>query len=191
MLQEEAKQTALNELDSGTCLIILDWAMKFLPLKFRENMCEFFGKRGRSWHASAVVTKKDDRFEVECFVHIFNSCTQNNYAIASIFDHLFCPIKSEYPSISKAYLRSDNAGCYHNGPLLLCLPEIGKRNGITPIRYDFSDPQAGKDLCDRKIAPMKAHIRRFVNENNDVVTADHMKRALESHGGLRDAVLLL
>ena len=135
VLQEEAKQTALNELDSGTCLIILDWAMKFLPLKFRENMREFFGKRGRSWHASAVVTKKDDRFEVECFVHIFNSCTQNNYAIASIFDHLFCTIKSEYPSISKAYLRSDNAGCYHNGPLLLCLPEIGKRNGITPIRY--------------------------------------------------------
>ena len=185
VLQKEAKQTALNELDSGTCLIILDWAMKFLPLKFRENMCEFFGKRGRSWHASAVVTKKDDQFEVECFVHIFNSCTQNNYAIASIFDHLFCTIKSEYPSISKAYLRSDNAGCYHNGPLLLCLPEIGKRNGITPIRYDFSDPQAGKDLCDRKLAPMKAHIRRFVDENNDVVTADDVKRALESHGGLR------
>ena len=64
VLQEKAKQTALNELDSGTCLIILDWAMKFLPLKFRENMCELFGKRGRSWHASAVVTKKDDQFEV-------------------------------------------------------------------------------------------------------------------------------
>ena len=164
--RKKRKKPALNELDSGTYLIILDWAMKLLPLKFRENTCDFFGKRGRSWHASAVVTKKDDRFGVDCFVHIFNSCTQNNYANASIFDHLFCTIKSEYPSISKAYLRSNNAGCYHNGPLLLCLPEIVKRNGITPMRYDFSDPQAGKDICDRNTAPMKAHIRRFVNENN-------------------------
>jgi hypothetical protein len=53
------------------------------------------------------------------------------------------------------------------------------------IRYDSSDPQAGKDICDRKTAPMKAHIRRFVNENNDMTTAEDMKKALESHSGLR------
>ena len=29
--QEEAKQSALNQLDEGTCLIIIDWAMKYLP----------------------------------------------------------------------------------------------------------------------------------------------------------------
>ena len=43
----------------------------------------------------------------------------------------------------------------------------------------------GKDICDRKTAPMKAHIRRFVNKNNDVTTAEEMKKAFESHGGLR------
>ena len=59
------------------------------------------------------------------------------------------------------------------------------------IRYDFSEPQAGKDICDRKKAPMKAHIRRFVNEHNDVTTAEEMIKALESHGGLEDDVLLL
>lgn len=185
VLQEEAKQAALDKLDDETCLIIVDWAMKFLPLKYRETMCEFFGKRGLSWHISAVVTKKDSRIEVECFVHIFNFCTQNNYAVASIFEHLFQTIKAEYQSISKAFVRSDNAGCYHNGPLLLCLHEVAKNAGVNLIRYDFSEPQAGKDICDRKTAPMKAHIRRFVNENNDVTTAEEMKKALESHGGLR------
>ena len=84
VLQEEAKQAALDKLDDETCLIIVDWAMKFLPLKYRETMCEFSGKRGLSWLISAVVTKKDSRIEVECFVHIFNFCTQNNYAVASI-----------------------------------------------------------------------------------------------------------
>ena len=53
------------------------------------------------------------------------------------------------------------------------------------IRYNFSEPQAGKDICDRKTAPMKAHIRRFENENSDVTTAEEMKKALESHGWLR------
>ena len=57
------------------------------------------------------------------------------------------------------------------------------------IRYDSSDPQAGKDICDRKTAPMKAHIRRFVNENNDMTTAEDMKKALESHNGLRARML--
>ena len=185
VLQEEAKQDALNKLDEETCLIIVDWAMKFLPLKYRESMCEFFGKRGRSWHVSAVVTRRDDSLEVECFVHVFNSCTQNNYAVASIFEHLFQTLRVEYPQIKKTFLQSDNAACYHNGPLLLCLAEIGKRTGIKVIRYDFSEPQAGKDICDRKTAPMKAHIRRFVNEKNDVVTAEDMKRAIESYGGLR------
>ncbi|KAL9985193.1 hypothetical protein ACROYT_G007563 [Oculina patagonica] len=32
---------------------------------------------------------------------------------------------------------------------------------------------------------MKAHIRRWVNEKHDVTTADDMKQALESHGGLK------
>ena len=185
VLQEEAKQAALDKLDDETCLIIVDWAMKFLPLKYRETMSEFFGKRGLSWHISAVVTKKDSRIEVECFVHIFNFCTQNNYAVASIFEHLFQTIKAEYQSISKAFVRSDNAGCYHNGPLLLCLHEVAKNAGVNLIRYDFSEPQAGKDICDRKTAPMKAHIRRFVNEDNDVTTGEELKKALESHGGLR------
>ena len=186
VLQEEAKQDAMSKLDQQTCLVIVDWAMKFLPLKYRESMSEFFGKRGRSWHVSAVITKKGEcGYEVECFVHIFNSCTQDNLAVASIFENLFKTIKIEYPMVNKAYIRSDNAGCYHNGPLLLYLFDIGQRTGVKPTRYDFSDPQAGKDICDRKTAPMKAHIRRFVNENNNVITAEDMKKAIESHGGVK------
>ena len=31
-------------------------------------------------------------------------------------------------------------------------------------RYDFSDPQAGKDICYRRTAALKAHMRRYINE---------------------------
>ena len=56
---------------------------------------------------------------------------------------------------------------------------------MIPLGYDFSDPQAGKDVCDRKTAPMRAHIKRWVNEKHDVITAENMKEALDSHGGLK------
>ena len=122
--QEEAKQNALTQLDEETCLISMDWAMKYLPQHYREHMSEFFGKRGRSWHISAVITRSQEegRCEVECFVHLFNTCKQNSFEVMSVIEHLLNTIKVEYPSINKAFLRSDNAGCYHSGPMILSLP---------------------------------------------------------------------
>ena len=32
---------------------------------------------------------------------------------------------------------------------------------------------------------MKAHIKRWVNEKHDVLAAEDMKQAIESHGGLK------
>ena len=40
-------------------------------------------------------------------------------------------------------------------------------------------------ICDRQIASIKSHIRRYVNEGNDVETAASMKAAIESHGGVK------
>ena len=73
--------------------------------------------------------------------------------------------RKKNPKVSAAFLKRDNAGCYHSSQLLLILPDIGKRAGIEIKLYDSSDPQSGKDICDRKIAPMKGHIRRFINES--------------------------
>ena len=133
-----------------------------------------------------MITKSTaEKFQVECFVHLFNTCTQNSFAVASIIEHLLKTLKEEYPILKQAFLRSDNfAGCYKNGALL-SLPEISERSGIKILRYDFSDPQAGKDICDRKTAPMKAHIKRWVNVKHDVLTAEDMEQAIESHGGLK------
>ena len=57
-----------------------------------------------------------------------------------------------------------NAGCYHCAYLILSLLSIGERAGIMIKRYDFSDPQAGKDVCDRRTAALKAHMRHYINE---------------------------
>ena len=43
--------------------------------------------------------------------------------------------KATQPQITKAYLRSDGAGCYHNNDLIAAVSEIGKHIGIQIIRY--------------------------------------------------------
>ena len=159
--------------------------MKFLPLYYREQMRNFFEKRGKSWHVSCVIEKEEDSYSVQCFSHLFEECKQDWFAVASVVENLLETLKREKPFISEVFLCSDNGACYHNATLLVALPAIGSRTGIRIRRYDFLEPQAGKDICDKNIAPMKAHIRRYVNEKQDVATAAKMKEALESHGGVR------
>lgn len=66
--QEEAGQDTLDKLNQENCLIVMDWAMKFLPHHYREHMSEFFGKWARSWHVSAVITKLStaEKFQALC-----------------------------------------------------------------------------------------------------------------------------
>ena len=189
--QEQAKEDILQSLDDNSIFIVMDWAMKYLPKRYREQMSDFYGKRGKSWHVSCIIYKSGDSYEVETIVHIFDSCTQDWFSVLSILENLLATIKQEHPSVNVAYLKSNNAGCYHNGMLLLSLKSMGERTGICIKRYDYSDPQSGKDVCDRKIAPLKGHIQRWINENHDVLSAADMKNALESHGGVRGCRFLV
>ena len=56
--QEIGKQEALNQLKDDGALLVMDWAMKYMPQKYREKMTDFFGKQGVNWHVSAVITKR-------------------------------------------------------------------------------------------------------------------------------------
>ena len=65
--------------------------MKFLPVQYREHISDFFFcQEGKSWHISAVITRArvESNHEVECYVHIFNNCTQNSFAVLSIIEDL-------------------------------------------------------------------------------------------------------
>ena len=115
--QEESKHDVL-QLDGNTCLIIMDWAMKYLPQRYSKQISKFFGKLGRSWHVGAVITRKEERYDIECFVHLLNSCTQNSFSVVSIIEHVLVTVKQEYPEVTRAFFRSENAGSYHNGALL-------------------------------------------------------------------------
>ena len=179
--QESAKQEILQNLDGDSALIVIDWAMKFLQLKYREKQSDWFGKRGLSWHISSVVTRDTEtqKEKVLSFAHLFDSCSQDWYAVASILENLLANIKINFPEVKQAFLRSDEAGCYHNSNLIAAAKDVGDRVGIAVVRYDFSEPQQGKDICDRVLCPMKASIRRYCAEGHDILNVRQMREALK------------
>ena len=123
--------------------------MKFIQPKFHEKQSEGIGRRGIHWHISCVISRKDDRLEVTSYAHLFNSCTQDWFSVLSIIENLMSLIIQSNLGITKAYMRSDEAGCYHNSSLIASLRDIGDRQGIEIVRCHHSEPQYGKDFCDR------------------------------------------
>ncbi|KAL9958399.1 hypothetical protein ACROYT_G035406 [Oculina patagonica] len=193
--QEAAKQEVLQNLDSESALIVTDWAMKFLQIRYRERQSDWFGKRGLSWHISSVVTRDGETQKAKTlsYAHLFDSCSQDWYAVASILENLFVNIKENFPEVKRAFLRSDEAGCYHNSELLAAAKDIGDRTGIAVMAYDFSEPQQGKDICDRVLCPMKATIRKYCAEGHDIINVSDMREALKERPvkGTTAAVCLL
>ena len=136
-----------------------------------------------SWHISSVISKDTEKQTniVTSYVHLFSSCTQDWFSVASIVEDLLQNVKLNQPNISYAYLCSDEAGCYHNNLLVAALKDIGERVGVLIRQCDFSEPQQGKDICDRIICPLKTSVRTYCNEGNDVMTAEDMYKALTQH----------
>ncbi len=106
----------------------MDWAMKFLQLRYHEKQSEWYGERGLSWHISSVISRneKSGELQVTSYAHLFDKCTQDWYAVSSIIENLLQYLKNKNPKLSKAYLHSDEAGCYHCNDLIAVLKDIGE-----------------------------------------------------------------
>ena len=88
--QDAARHEILENLDAQAMLVVIDWAMKFLPKKIRESQSELFGKRDIPWHISVALTKNaNDETELFTFVHAFKSCNQDSSTVLAIIDDVF------------------------------------------------------------------------------------------------------
>ena len=85
----------------------------------------------------------------DSYAYLLNSCGQSWFAILSILEQLVTVIKIDHLTITKVHLRSGKAGCHHNSSLLATFRGVGSRQRIDVVRYNFSEPQHGKDICDR------------------------------------------
>jgi len=183
--QDKARTDVLDNIDNTSVHITQDWAMKFLPQKYRESQADWFAKRGISWHISVIVRKQDGKLQHQAMVHIVKDASQDSDTVVWIIKHILTTLKKEHPEISRAFLRQDNAGCYHSVAMLSACRLLSQETGVQIKRVDFSDPQGGKGSCDRKAATIKGHVRRYINEGHDVLTAADLKEAILSYGGVR------
>lgn len=173
--QEEAKQEVFKSLSSSSACIVLDWAMKFLPRKYREDSQDWFGKRGISWHVAVVFTKDDEIWKGLTYLHIFDGqISQDASVTTAVILDVVQSLNQQYPDITTIHLWSDNAGCYKSSETISTIYHHCK----AVHSFDFCEAQDGKGACDRTAAVIKANIRRFVNEGHDVVTARDMKQVL-------------
>ena len=182
--QDQARLDVLELLDDSTLLIVNDWAMKFLPQMYREAQSDWFGKRGISWHISVVYRRVLGELQYQSFIHVIQTCSQDTSADITIMQHVLHSIRNEYPNITKAFFRQDNAGCYHSSATLLACPAIEAATGVKVVGVDFSDPQGGKGAADSMAATAKNHMHMFINEGNDITNVQQMKEALLSYGGI-------
>ena len=93
--------------------ITQDWAMKFLPQKFREAQSDLFGRRGISWHISVALRRSEVGYETISFVHIFQAQAQDSNAVTAIMNNVVSRLKHIVPELHTVYFRQDNAGCCH------------------------------------------------------------------------------
>lgn len=59
-----------------------------------------------------------------------DSAKQDWFTVSSLLENALETIKKQMPFIKEVMLRSDNAGCYHCGPLWFSLPQISQRTGM-------------------------------------------------------------
>ena len=170
--QDEARTDALDMLEETSVLLVQDWAMKFLPRKYRESQTDWFGKQGISWHITVAIHRAalDQEFHTMTFVHVFQSCNQDSCTVLSIMKDVVSKLEKELPNLESVYYSQGNAGCYHCGSSIAGASLIGKDTGVFVRRMDFSDPQVGKGACDRKAASIKSHMKIHLNTGNNIET---------------------
>ena len=76
--QDSSRIDILELLGESPMLVVQDWAMKYLPRKYRESQTDWFGKRGIPWHISVAFRKISDQFQMLTFAHIFQTCSQDS-----------------------------------------------------------------------------------------------------------------
>ena len=130
MRQDQARFDVLDLLDERTVLLINDWAMKFIPQKYRESQADWFGKKGITWHISVAYRKIDGDLHSLGFINIIQSCSQGSAAVVVILQHVIETLKTENTEIERVFLRQNNAGCYHSARKVVACRSIEVSTGV-------------------------------------------------------------
>ena len=147
--QDVARSDTIDSLSEDSALITQDFAMKFLPVQYRETLLSEFslnslGKEGFPRILQFAKAKKNAELVAQTFVHIIESGIQDSNTVVTVMEHILQALKRENPALSKVVYRQDNAGCYHSATTILTCKVLKDRSSLDLHWIDFCDPQRGK-----------------------------------------------
>ncbi|CAG2218847.1 unnamed protein product [Mytilus edulis] len=80
--QDRFRINMLESLETHQAMLVMDWAMKFLPLKYREKQTDWFGQRGKNWHVTVCIFKdQENAMKHKTFTHVLDSAKQDWFKI--------------------------------------------------------------------------------------------------------------
>jgi len=179
--QNKANEESMDRLSNSTALWIRDFCQKVLPMKFREGQCDYFGKKGMTLHVDVFLMRNGAGVvkKATYFTAAFRS-DQDFQDSLSLADYVLRQFSADFQEVKELYGKSDNVGCYHCKVCPESIYKICKAVGITLKRLDFNEPQKGKDQCDRDSAVARSVLRSYVDEGNNVLSAEDIFTALVS-----------
>ena len=103
--QDECRLDMLSSLNASSILLVLDWAMKYLPRKYWESQSDWFGKKGISWHVAVAIKTNSGEMEMMTFVNIFESAAaQDSSSVLAILSDVFIQLKTIMPELQTVYI---------------------------------------------------------------------------------------
>ncbi|CAF1277391.1 unnamed protein product [Rotaria sordida] len=186
--QDLGRECILDIISEDVIYLNLDFAMKWIPAKYREPQSNFFGKRGVTWHITVVSRKKKQ--EPNNIDMITDIQEQDSNTITELeedfieseeektnlndFEHtVFIHVIDQCPQDSKL--------------VVAIIADVLERLKT----YDDSIEQAcirsdNAGSSDRFAAILKSHVRRYLNEKHDVTNAEQFVEACLSYGGVKN-----
>jgi hypothetical protein len=210
-LENEMAQICLSTmLNCIWCIWVIDWKMKFEAQRFREASTHHYGKRGIGWHGVIVVYYtyeapcEKNKFKARAVRHqvaldqiLENGNKQDGFAVLSDMEAAMAQISCEIPHLKRAWVWSDNAGCYHKKELVLGIPLLNvMSSGIKILSIIHTETQDGKGLADGHFSVAFKHvveylITRLMNLFRKVCTPAALTDALASKNGLNNSSVQL
>lgn len=163
-------------------IAILDYKMKFEPLRFPKRSRGIYGTRGMSWHGSVVFHSRslcyavheaesgpDSTTDTELLIFldcpvVRNCTTQDTWAAAMIPNAVIALALNELPDAIEFWLVSDNARSYQNDLPPVIAPLIACAHGFFPHGFTHLETARGKSIVDAHFEISMRQFHRYVKE---------------------------
>ena len=135
-------------------------------------------------HVDIIFTKENEQLKNKVYYTAVYRCEQGLIDALCLADVVLPKVKEDFPGLKNLYAKSDNASSYHENYYIEALYNLCKEKQLALLRYDYNEPSRGKERCDRESAGAKSVIRSFVDDGNDLMTAEDIYTSLHHDKGI-------